>query len=235
MAAGPGSRPRRHPLLALSPATGEAKEKGSPEARVDTPHPFFRYSTEICAWRLGQPQAVAALPVTDAAATASRTARVLRAAAASRQVVLLGGGTGDLAGSLAASLPQNTSLTVVCADPERTRQLIATGKADFVRPVGNCQLLVDTSAMALFLLAVRHGLDLGTALVTVNPEGASPEEARELVVWRRLWRDTRRSEIEDKSRRAIPARHRKTSSVRSASFLGDTRITAPSCLLANAT
>jgi hypothetical protein len=119
---------------------------------------------------------------------------VLRAAAASRQVVLLGGGTGDLAGSLAASLPQNTSLTVVCADPERTRQLIATGKADFVRPVGNCQLLVDTSAMALFLLAVRHGLDLGTALVTVNPEGASPEEARELVVWRRLWRDTRTAE-----------------------------------------
>ena len=184
-----GTRP-----LALSPATGEAKEKGSPEARVETPHPFFRYSTEICAWRLGQPQAVAALPVADAAVTASRTARVLRAATSSRQVVLLGGGTGDLAVSLAASLPESTSLAVVCADPERARQLITTGKADFVRPDGNRQLLVDASAMALFVLAVRHGLDLGTALVTVNPEGASPDEARELAVWRRLWRDTRTAE-----------------------------------------
>lgn len=127
----------------------------------------------------------------ERAATAGRTARVLRAATGRRDVILVGGGTGDLAGSLAERLPAATSLTVLCADPERARQLADAGIWSFVRPDGNRQLLVDTSAMALFWLMARSEIAPDTALVTVNPEGAGPNEARELALWRRLWRHSR--------------------------------------------
>jgi hypothetical protein len=161
---------------------------------VDTPHPFYRYSTEVCAWRLGQPAVPVRLPPPDPAATAGRTARVLRAAADRRDVILVGGGTGDLAAALAGGLPETTALTVLCAEPERARQLATAGKLAFVRPDGNRQLLVDTSGLALFLGLIHGDIGPDSTLVTANPEGAGPDETRGLGVWRRLWRGTRPAE-----------------------------------------
>jgi hypothetical protein len=162
-----------------------------PEARVDTLHSFSRYTAEVCAWRLGQPPAPVTLPRPDPALTAHRAARVVRAAAGCPDVFLVGCGTGDLATALAAGLPATTSLTVLDADPERVRRLASDGLLAWIDPHGNRQLLADTSAMALFFLAARSGLDPDKVLVTVNPEGASPDAVRELALWRRLWRQTR--------------------------------------------
>jgi hypothetical protein len=158
---------------------------------VADPHPFYQYSAEILAWRLGQPAKPRPAPPPDPEVTAARAERIRRHTAGRRGVLLAGLGTGELAAALAHSLSPDLALTVVCLDPEAARHLAETGKLDWARPQGSRQLLTDTSALALFCLLARAGWTPDTALLTVNPEGTTPEERRELALWRRFFSGTR--------------------------------------------
>ena len=64
------------------------------------PHPFFTYSAEVLAWRLGSGEDAAMPPAAAPEATTARAARVLRALGGRRRVALLGLGSGDLAAAL---------------------------------------------------------------------------------------------------------------------------------------
>lgn len=152
-----------------------------------TPHPFFRYTSEVLAWRLGEGQRLAEAVPVPPAAEAAQVDRVVRHAARCRQVLLLGLGAGPFAAALAKALPPAVGLTVLGADPEAARRLLAAEALPWRTPDGSRQLLVDTSAMALFCLMPRLGLGPEDVLVTVNPEGGSPAERQELTLWRRLF------------------------------------------------
>lgn len=167
-------------------------------------HPFFRYTAEVLAWRLGRPEAPLLVPAPEAATTARRTARVCRHAVGRRGVMLVGLGSGHLAAALAEALPRDVALTVIGADPEAARDLIQHGQLAWLRPDGSRQLLADTSAMALYLLAARAGWTPDTALVTVNPETASPAEVPRLRLWRRLFTATRPAPMPPADRPAPP-------------------------------
>lgn len=154
------------------------------------PHPFFRYTTEVLAWRLGEGPGAADAPPLPPARLAGQTARVLRHLAGQpdrRQAVLAGLGSGRFAAGLAEALPPEVGLVVLGADPEAARRLLAADALPWRTPDGSRQLLVDTSAMALFCLTVGCGLSPETSLVTVNPEDGAPAEKRELAQWRRLF------------------------------------------------
>lgn len=155
------------------------------------PHPFFTYTAEVLAWRLGKPTAPVTATAPDPTETAARADRVGRHVAGRHGVVLAGLGTGHLAAALAESLPREIALTVVCLDPEAARRLAGEGQLGWLTPDGSRQLLADTSAMALFFLLARAGCTPDTTLVTVNPEPAGPEEHRELALWRRLFTGSR--------------------------------------------
>ncbi len=150
------------------------------------PHPFFRYSAEVLAWRLGSGQAAPPPPAAAPEATAARTARVLRALGGRRRVALLGLGSGDLAAALAAALPENTALDVVCLSPDTARESLAAGRLPWLTPDGPAQLVADASVQAVCHLLWAKGLALENTLVTVNPEPAEAGEARNLARVRRL-------------------------------------------------
>lgn len=113
------------------------------------PHPFFRYSAEVLAWRLGSGQTPPPPPAALPEATASRAARVLRALGGRRRIALLGLGSGDLAAALAAALPENTTLDVVCLRPEAARESLAAGRLPWLAPNSPAQLVVDASVQAV--------------------------------------------------------------------------------------
>ncbi|WP_232502863.1 hypothetical protein [Solidesulfovibrio magneticus] len=150
------------------------------------PHPFFTYSAEVLAWRLGSGQAVPPPPAAAPEATAARTARVLRALGERRRVALLGLGSGDLAAALAAALPENTGLDVVCLAPDIARKSLAAGRVPWLKPGGPAQLVADASVQAVCHLLWAKGLAPENTLVTVNPEPAETGEANSLARVRRL-------------------------------------------------
>lgn len=150
------------------------------------PHPFFTYSAEVLAWRLGSGEDAALPPAAAPETTAARAARVLRALGGRRRVALLGLGSGDLAAALAASLPAGGSLTLVCLSPQTARQGLATGRFPWLAPDSPAQLVADTSVQAVCHLLWANGLTPENALVTVNPEPAESAEAKGLALVRRL-------------------------------------------------
>lgn len=155
------------------------------------PHPFFRYTSEVLAWRLGDAPEGVSPSAPEAARIAGQVDRVVRHAAGRRDVVVLGLGAGAFAAALAAALPETVSLTVLCARPESARSLAAAGRLDWVRPDGSRQLVADTSSMAFFCLLAGVGLVPDATLVTVNPELTDPDERRELERWRRMFLGSR--------------------------------------------
>jgi hypothetical protein len=150
-------------------------------------HPFFTYTREILSWRLDDPAAAA--PVsgeTGPDRTDARARRILRAALGRPAVFLLGLGTGRLAAAVAAALPPATALTVLSLAPAAARRLWEAGSLSWITPEGPRQLLADSSPQALFCLLALYAPSPGAALVTVNPEDASPEERERLARLRRL-------------------------------------------------
>ena len=156
------------------------------EALVATPHPFFTYTSEILAWRLGEPAAQPEATYPGDVRTAARVARIMRASATRRGVILLGLGTGELAAALADALPPDTPLAVCSLAPPTARRLVDAGALGWREPDGTRQLLADTSAQALFCLLALATRSAGTDLVTVNPETPGPQERPRLSFLRRL-------------------------------------------------
>ena len=150
------------------------------------PHPFFTYSAEVLAWRLGGGQTAPLPPAAAPEATAARVARVLRALAGRRRIALLGLGNGDLAAALAAALPADTRLDVVCLAPETARESLAVGRLPWLSPNSPAQLVADASVQAACHLLWAKGLAPDNTLVTVNPEPAEAGEAKNLALVRRL-------------------------------------------------
>lgn len=163
-------------------------------------HPFFTYTDEILGWRLGGPAPAGPAPdegVPGPDRTEARVRRILRAAAGRPAVLLLGLGVGRLAAALAEALPPATSLTVLCLDPAAAVRLRQAGNLAWAGPDGSRQLLADSSPQALFCLLALAGPAPGTALITVNPEDAAPDERAGLSQLRRL--------LADASPLAVPA------------------------------
>ena len=106
-------------------------------------------------------------------------------------MAVVGLGAGRLAAALAEALPEEVALTVLAADPEAVRRLLAAGELAWLQAEGSRQLLVDTSAMALFCLVAGAGISPATTLVTVTPEVGGSDEHRELAQWRRLFLGSR--------------------------------------------
>ena len=147
-------------------------------------HPFFTYTGEILAWRLGDERNadVSPSPAPDAARVRAWAGRILRAARDAREIVLLGLGSGAVAGALARSLPADKVLTVLSTDPAAARRLAATGALAWRAPAGQARLLADTSRQALFCLPVLAGFDPDRAVVVANPEPCPPH-TREALAW----------------------------------------------------
>jgi hypothetical protein len=151
-----------------------------------TPHPFFVYTAETLAWRLGTGRTRPPPPPDAAEAATVRTARILRCLAGREHIVLLGLGSGSLAATLAASLPAGIGLTVVSLDPDTARSLLQAGRLPWLSPAGPAQLLADASTQAACHLLWAVGPGPQHTLVTVNPEPAAAAETRALAQVRRL-------------------------------------------------
>ncbi|WP_029460013.1 hypothetical protein [Solidesulfovibrio alcoholivorans] len=147
-------------------------------------HPFFTYTGEILAWRLGEERNadVSPSPAPDAARVRAWAGRILRAARDAREIVLLGLGSGAVAGALARSLPDDKVLTVLSPDPAAARRLAASGGLDWRTPDGQARLLADTSRQALYCLPALAGFDPARAVVVANPESGQPH-TREALAW----------------------------------------------------
>ncbi len=154
-------------------------------------HPFFQYTSQVLAWRLGRPEPAAAAPRPSPEQTQARARRILRAAANRKGVVLAGLGSGELAATLAASLPENLPLAVLSLSPQAARERLEAGALAWLRPDGTRQLVADTSATALFCLLAAAGWYGDAFLAAANPEGAGPDERQGLETWRRLWTGSR--------------------------------------------
>jgi len=147
---------------------------------------FSRYTREVLAWRLGQPELAAAPP--EDAEQASRVAeRAVRVHAASKRpwLLLLGLGDGVLARALCERLPSDRALIILETDAERARRVWPglEGNCGAQRPV----LLADASIWALFLLVRAAGMDAENCTLCRNP--ASP--SAELLKWQRLFLESR--------------------------------------------
>lgn len=151
-------------------------------------HPFFTYTTEILAWRLGgtsdAPSAgdLAVPAVTDPGRARAKAGRIVRAARNARDIVLLGLGTGETAAALVEVLPPDKFLTVLCADPTAAARLRAAGRLGWFAPAGRARLVADGSRQALLCLPLLAGWDAPDALVVVNVEACAPAE-REALAW----------------------------------------------------
>lgn len=166
-----------------------------PAAMPGSPvHPFFTYTDEVLAWRLGRPKPPPPAASPTPGQTEARVARILRAGLAGParpSIVLLGLGCGDLAAALAARLPAEARLVVVSLDPEAARRLLAADRLPWRDRHGPCQLLADASPQAACQLLLATGCSPQTALITVNPEPAGPRQAQGLALLRRLLTATR--------------------------------------------
>ncbi|MGE4293050.1 MAG: glycosyl transferase family 2 [Desulfovibrio sp.] len=136
-------------------------------------HLFAAYTDEVLAFAWQDAPRTETPPTPSVPEELEQAAeRFLRLLEKSRKthLVLLGLGSGRLAGLLAASLPPATALTVCELAPERARGVLEAGNAAWRTPGGPAQLLVDSSPWAVaYLLAQGGGLP-AEALVQLNPE-----------------------------------------------------------------
>ena len=167
-----------------------------------TEHTIWRdYTTEVLAWRLGEPlPAVAsASPRVDTEALAVRLLRMVKASGRPL-LALLGLGDGTLAARLLDSLPAGVRLLVLESNPHRARAVLP-----HFPELGPC-LLVDTSPWALLLLALEAGLTpdnctLGRTSPDMPPQEAAEgshalqDDQRVLHHWRQLFFGARRQEL----------------------------------------
>jgi hypothetical protein len=155
---------------------------------VQGAHPFFTYTTEILAWRLGgtsdAPSAgdLAVSAVGDPDRARAKAGRIVRAARNARDIVLLGLGNGETAAALAEALPPDKFLTVLCADPATAARLRQSGRLSWFAPDGRTRLVADGSRQALLCLPLLAGWDVRDALIVVNAEACAPAE-REALAW----------------------------------------------------
>ena len=143
---------------------------------------FGRYTREVLAWNLGQPD-LADLPPEDAEQArraADRTVR-LHAASGRSWLLLLGLGDGTFARLLWEQLPSDRALVILETDAERARSVWPgfEGDCGAQRPL----LLADASIWALFLLVRAAGMDAANCTLCRNPASASTE----LLKWQRLF------------------------------------------------
>jgi len=152
-----------------------------------TPHPFFRYTSEVLAWRLGEGQRLAEAVPVPPAAEAAQVDRVVRHAARCRQVLLLGLGAGPLPPPWPRRCRRRWGL------PSSGPILRRPGACSPPRPCPGARPTVPANCWSIprpwpfFCLMPRLGLGPEDVLVTVNPEGGSPAERQELTLWRRLF------------------------------------------------
>jgi len=143
---------------------------------------FNRYTREVLAWNLGQPER-AGLPPEDAEQARRAAERAVRLHAASGRswLLLLGLGDGTLARMLCGRLPSDRALVILETDAERARRVWPGLEEDCGAqdPV----LLADASIWALLLLVRAAGMDAANCTLCRNPAFASTE----LFKWQRLF------------------------------------------------
>ena len=143
---------------------------------------FSRYTREVLAWNLGQPEFSAVSPedAEQARRAADRAVR-LHAASGRSWFLLMGLGDGTLARMLCGQLPSDRALVILETDAERARRVWPDleGDCGAQRPL----LLADASIWALFLLIRAAGLDAANCTLCRNPASASTE----LLKWQRLF------------------------------------------------
>jgi len=138
---------------------------------------LFDYAAEVLSFGFkpgadSMPEAAAPEPaVPEPGALARLLGRTLAAFERSgrERLVLLGLGSGALAGALAETLPPG-ALVVCEQDLRLVRSLRAYGRLDWWLREGPAGLAADASAWALLLLLDRAGVLSGGALVLANPE-----------------------------------------------------------------
>ena len=143
---------------------------------------FSRYTREVLAWNLGQPELVDQLP--ENAEQARRAAdRALRVHAASGRswLLLLGLGDGTFARRLCGHLPSDRALIILETDADRARRVWPGLEGDWGGrgPV----LLADASIWALFFLVRAAGMDAANCTLCRHPGTVSAE----LLKWQRLF------------------------------------------------
>jgi hypothetical protein len=84
--------------------------------------------------------------------------------------LLLGLGSGHLAGELARLLPEPAGLVVSEAIPENVRALLEDGRLTWWEGDGRTQILADSSIWAHFLLWHLTGLNKANTFTRINPE-----------------------------------------------------------------
>lgn len=141
---------------------------------------LFAYAEEVLAFAFAGERTVAAIPPAPAPDALKRMAlrcvQALERSGRSR-LLLLGLGSGALAGELAASLTGG-ALCVCELDLSLVRALHAAGRLAWRRPDQGAELAADASAWAVFLLLDRAGIASGEALVLPNPELPPAAKAR---------------------------------------------------------
>ncbi|MDR2696245.1 MAG: hypothetical protein LBC79_07710 [Deltaproteobacteria bacterium] len=151
---------------------------------------FSRYTREVLAWNLGQPDR-AALPPEDAeqARRAADRAVRLHAAAGRSRLVLLGLGDGTLVRMLCRKLPSGGELVILETDAERARRIWPglEEECGAQSPV----LLADSSAWALLLLVRAAGMDAENCTLCRNPASDSAD----LRTWQRLFLENRMERV----------------------------------------
>jgi hypothetical protein len=144
----------------------------SPEKHSEK-HLFAAYTDEILsfAWQDSpQSETPPAPPASEELEQAAERFLRLLEKSRKRHLVLLGLGSGKLAGILAESLPAETALTVCELSPERARGVLGAGNAAWRTPNGPAQLLVDSSPWSLVHLLAQGNALPANALIQLNPE-----------------------------------------------------------------
>ncbi|MCL2123396.1 MAG: glycosyl transferase family 2 [Desulfovibrionaceae bacterium] len=151
---------------------------------------FNRYTQEVLAWNLGQPEySVLREDGEQARRTAGRAARV-HAASKRPWLLLLGLGDGTLARMLCGELPSDRALIILETEAERVRRVWPELRRDC--GAQRFALLADSSIWALFLLARAAGMDAENATLCRNPASSSTE----LLTWQRLFLESRTERLE---------------------------------------
>ena len=151
---------------------------------------FSRYTQEVLAWNLGQPNSDLAPEDGEQARRAAD--RALRVHAASKRfwLLLLGLGDGALARVLAEKLPSGRALVILETDTEIIRRVWPKLQADC--GAQSPALLADTSIWSLFFLVRAAGMDRENCTLCRNPSSISTK----LLTWQRLFLESRMERLD---------------------------------------
>ncbi len=153
---------------------------------MDPGRRFLAYTTQILAFRLGEPPEPEAVPPpTDPQRLAGRVLTAWRRSALPR-LLILGCGSGRLLSALAEKIPPGAPAAVSEPEPERLRRLLAAGELPPPAPDGALAYLADTSPPAHLCLWRQAGFSPETTLALPNPE-LSPRAKAHLAPLSRLW------------------------------------------------